>query len=289
MIPVRWAIPHLCGMPKPMRDKRLLLMFRGYFDECNKNAADVRFIMSGWIGRVEQWEVFTDAWQTVLSDKPAIEYFKGSEANTLGDEFLRFSSPDRDAKKLALAEVIRNSGMQGYVVTVPHDILGEKPSQLKKWMGTRVYDWAFMALVPKVIIDLLERGERSKVDFVFDGCSELRACIESYERQRNEWPPSMRAIAGEVIPGDDKILAGLQAADFLAGEHSVYLETGNKEAAYLSLENASSPIVEFPASPSVDTIKAVLQYATEVYQRWDLVSGMLRDLKAMGVKLEDFK
>lgn len=83
-----------------------------------------------------------------------------------------------------------------------------------------------MNLVAMVLDDHLKLKDiEDKIDFVFDGCSELRASIESYEQERKRWVLPMQNIAGEIIPGDDRNFAGLQAADMLAGELSLYSKT----------------------------------------------------------------
>jgi hypothetical protein len=145
-------------------------------------------------------------------------------------------------------------------------------------------------MVSTILEDFLNRNERSeKIDLVFDGCSELRACIESYEIRRTEFPPSMRKIAGEVIPGDDHELAGLQAADLLAGEHSAYLKSGTKRAPYMEFEQVGMAIMAFPANPPVNEINALLHYAQAVFQRAKETSAMVEFLKSNGIKLDDFK
>ncbi|MGB8065605.1 MAG: hypothetical protein WCF26_27215 [Candidatus Sulfotelmatobacter sp.] len=154
-----------------------------------------------------------------------------------------------------------------------------------------MYDWAFMAMVCNVLLDFLDRDCRTeKIDFIFDKCSELRACIEGYELERDtKFPPSMRRICGEAIPGDDKCLAGLQAADLLAGEHSVYLRTNMKAAPYAEIENARIPVLAFSGQPPREAIELTMQYAQEVAQRHNLVQAMLKVCKENGVNLDDFK
>jgi hypothetical protein len=288
VIPVRWAVPHLCGLSKSKRDKRLLLMFRGFFDESNRNAADVKFILAGWTASVEEWEKFSGAWQNCLSQNPRIKYFKTYEANNPSGQFLKIGVEDSKQKRVALAEIISKHKVRGYIATADHAILGNRPKKLRKLAGTRIYDWAFIALITTVIIDLLERGEREKIDFVFDACKELRACIESYEKQRAVWPPSMRSVAGEAIPGDDRELAGLQAADLLAGEHSAYLRTAVKGIPYRVIENMNVPVLDVAASPP-PMMPVLLRYAQDVYERAGIVVDIVRELKKKGVKLDEFK
>jgi len=258
-------------------------MFRGFFDESNKSPSDIQFVMAGWTATVEEWERFSASWQHCLSELPALSHF-----HTRSEKFRKLSSTDKDKKKLALARVVASHKVRGYIATVKHEIFSDKPEQLRKLMGTRIYDWAFMAIIPAVIFDHLERGERSRIDFIFDGCSELRACIEGYEQERQKWTPSMQAAAGTVIPGDDEELIGLQAADLLAGEHSIFLNTGVKEAPYAELINAGIPIKEVEASPPIN-LAPLYQYARGVFEREDVVREFIKLLKENGLTINDLK
>ncbi len=245
-------------------------MLRGFFDESNKDRAEGRFVLAGWIASVDTWERFTEAWDSALKGF-SLNYFKHAGAS--------------DAKTLTMSQIISEHDLRGYVVTVDYDLLTSKPVELRKRMGTRVYDWAFMKMVPGVLVDNLDRGSREKVDFVFDGCTELRTCIERYEVAREEWPPSMRAIAGEIIPGNDKELAALQAADLLAGEYAAVLRSGLKGEVYQALE--VRPIAEWVANPP--PLEPLWEYAKEVFEREAIVRNMLKLMKQHGVSLNDLK
>lgn len=77
-------------------------------------------------------------------------------------------------------------------------------------------------MVPTVHALHYHAGFRDKIDFIFDGNKTdkaLRDCIAVYhdikEGFKDEiWYP----IMGEMVPGDDKELAPLQAADMYAGQ-----------------------------------------------------------------------
>jgi hypothetical protein len=251
-------------------------MLKGFFDESNRNPSEVQFIMAGWIATIEEWENFSEAWQECLSQSPKVEFFKSSDAKC-------------DAKRLSLARLIADHRMRGYVFTAKRELLATKPKQfslLKGRVGMRIYDWAFIKTITAVVIDFLERGEREKIDFVFDECKELGACIDSYEEQRKQWPPSMQHVAAVIGPGNDEDLVGLQAADLLAGEHSDYLRTATRSAAYAEL--TKTPILVSAASPPLQ-LEMFLQYAKDVQARAELVHGMIKILKQNGVNLDDFK
>jgi hypothetical protein len=260
-------------------------MFRGFFDESNKSASRTHFVMAGWLATVEEWERFSEAWDACLLQTP----LRGQPFHSRGEEFRKLHVSDRDRAKLSLAKVISKHDVRGYIATVKHEVFSNKPEELRKMMATRIYDWAFMAIIPSVLFDHLERGERSRIDFVFDGCSELRACIESYERRRQEWTPSMQATAGTVIPGEDEKLTGLQAADLLSGEHSIFLNTGTRKEPYIELENSRLPIKVVEACPPLSLLDALHQYAHEVFARDELKREFVELLKENGLTVNELK
>jgi hypothetical protein len=259
-------------------------MGKAFCDECNKNEVDIHFIMAGWTASVESWEWFSDAWQQCLHRKPSIDYFKTSECASVNDQFGKMSKKQAASKKLSLARVITKHRLQGYVTTAPHAYLQSKPQRLRKMVGTRMYDWAFISIVSTILEHSLYLREKEEIDFVFDNCSELRSCISSYENMKPNLPLAMQQVAGVIIPGDDHKLSGLQAADLLAGEHSTYMRTGRKDESYAEMERAKVPVLVLPASPPT-SMGNLIQYADGVYKREDIVKEMLRYLKAQGIKL----
>ena len=248
-------------------------MLKGFFDETNRDANDVVFIMAGLVGSVENWDRFADLWFACLSEKPSIEYYKSSEANTLGGQFYKSGTRMMEAKRKSLARVIAASGLTGYFTRIPHKALSSKPDQLKKLMGTKIYDWALMAITCGVLEDSLKHGNsKETVDFVFDDCSELRSCIESYEYIREQFPAPLRAIAGEPIPGNDEKVFGLQAADLLAGGISAQLK-GDAVEYFQIIKNAVH--IKRILSKRPPQLELILQYAREVFGREELAHKML--------------
>ena len=259
-------------------------MLKGFFDESGTSKNDAWFILAGWVCPVEQWERFSDAWYEALTTHPTIGYFKISEANQLGGEFSKFSREQSDAKKLLLAEVISRFQLRGYVATGEHRLLLNKPKEHKGLMTTRMYDWAFMALVPTVLWDQLENLHRSdKVDFVFDGCNELRACQESYARRKLDFPKPMRSMAGEVSPGDDKELAGLQAADFLAGEISNLAR--NKRSDHITTMLNGSFLIPAPVILPASFNCEMKKFA-DYYESKSVLNRIFKKLKTEGISVK---
>jgi len=263
-------------------------MLRGFFDESHRDSKDKQFIMAGWLASVDEWERISDAWQACLMAHRKINYFKSYEAYNLNGQFLKFSKSERDAKCLALAKVIASHHVRGYIATANHKIIQNKPKRLGKMMGTRIYDWGFMTIISTVLQERSSNLEKQKIDFIFDKATELRSCIESYEEIRQKLPASQKQIAGEAIPGDDKELAGLQAADLFAGEVSYQIKHKKVRPPFSILVNSGNLIYHAPAIPP-QGIEGAWKYAHEVYQRKELVSEIIKELKEKGITLDDLK
>lgn len=144
----------------------------------------------------------------------------------MSGQFERCTREIADEKKRALAKIIGSYDFRCYISSAKYESFADRPKELREFKVAGYYGWAFMNLVAMVLDDHLKLKDiENKIDFVFDGCSELRACIESYEQERKRWVTPMQQIAGEIIPGNDHNFAGLQAADMLAGELSLYSKT----------------------------------------------------------------
>jgi Protein of unknown function (DUF3800) len=212
--------------PATYSDKWKLMIVKGFFDESNKNSKHKFFLLAGWTAPVEEWETFTIAWSKCLAASPSIKYFKSSESKTLSGQFERCTREIADEKKRALAKIIGSYDFRCYISSAKYESFADRPKELREFRVAGYYGWAFMNLIAMVLDDHLKLNDiENKIDFVFDGCSELRASVESYERERKRWLLPMQNIAGEIIPGNDRNFAGLQAADMLTGELSLYSKT----------------------------------------------------------------
>lgn len=215
VLPLHLAIYTLTGIPT---SSRRLMVFRSYFDESGLSEQDPCLIMAGWNARADMWQDFSTAWLKVCHANPRIEYFKCSEARSLKGQFERFSSGQSEEKQLALARVIPEHELDGYVFTVPRAIFADKPAKLKSIVGARAYDWAFALAMCCVTQVQVEKGEKEKVHFIFDPRTELRGSLRIEPEWRAALPEAQRNIVGTVIPHDDDDLPPLQAADQLASE-----------------------------------------------------------------------
>ena len=218
-LPITHTVRHLCGIAISKRMRRMIVVFRAFFDESGtdrtKNKA---FVMGGFLGRVEQWLKASDAWEQCLHDSPRIEYFKHSEYESLDEEFKRFNRAQADQKILALANTIGNFELRGFCSVAPHGIIASKPAE-KGLLGSRIYDWGF-AGATKIVLDYMQSYPVSeKVDFVFDTRTELRANIEQFNAMKEqEFFAELMSHAGTCEPGTDDEVVALQMADLLAAE-----------------------------------------------------------------------
>lgn len=222
------VLPHLCGMPKRVRDKRLISVFKAFFDESGGPESSKALIMGGFLGRAEEWERASEAWDECLHQAPAIEYFKHREAQGLNGQFKGWDRPGADKKVLALATVISRFDLLGMCAIVPFGLFdGRDPKITQGMMGTRAYDWGFAGVVKCVLQHMRETTPLTeRVDFVFDNHSALRANINVfYMMKEDPFFEAMMSRAGQCDPGDDKEIVALQMADLLAWEFSNHGKT----------------------------------------------------------------
>lgn len=127
------------------------LVFRAFFDESGtdrrKNKA---FVIGGFLGRIEEWLKASDAWEESLHKHPRIEYFKHSEYQSLGGQFVRFNRQQAENKIVSLASTIANVDLHGFCSIAPHRIIESKPVE-KGLLGSRIYDWAFGGVIKLVL------------------------------------------------------------------------------------------------------------------------------------------
>lgn len=239
-------IPHLCGMPKRLREKRIVVALRGFFDESAISPKDGSFlIMAGYVGTVGEFEKASDSWQECLDESPAITYYHHKEPKGAG-------------KMLSLAKVVRNHDLQGFIITIPHAPFRNRDSRVSKSLiGTRIYDWAFIHTVVNVLEWVDENfPDGEKVDFIFENRNELKLC-----RKKLYDPLSAEGIgawkrAGTCTPEEDKKVAALQMGDLLAGESLESIRVGKYSAGIVELARAK-PILLFNRRPP-DVIERAL-------------------------------
>ena len=199
---------------------------RAFFDESAISPEDGPFmIMAGFVGTIEDFERASDAWQDRLDDSPSIPYFHHKDRNCA------FLIP-------ALAEIIRDSNLQGFVVTIPHAPFAGRNNKIAKGLiGTRIYDYAFIHTV-KYVLWWVDKNfaEGEKVDFIFEKRRKLQLCIDKLYT-----PLSIEGLdfwnrAGSCTPEDNKRVAALQMSDLLAGQSLESIRIKRKSEAFQVME-----------------------------------------------------
>ena len=227
-------IPRLCGMSSRLREKELVMVMRAFFDESGLNPhEDKALVMGGYLGTVLELEKVSDEWDECLAAHPKIDYFKSDEAKSLDGEFRRFNRVTADQKKNDLAKIVGESELQGFCVSVRHELLTYRdPIATKRTAGSRTYDWGFFTATAGVLQYVRDHHPSETVDFIFDDRRELGQCIAMFNELKElageEMPwAEIFSRAGTCTPGDDKETAVLQMGDLLAGEFSDMGNGGN--------------------------------------------------------------
>lgn len=227
-------VPHLCGMAKRFRMKRIIVSMKAFFDESGLNPhEDKALVMGGYLGTVEEWEKVSEVWDECLHTHPRIEYFKSDEAKNLSGQFERFNHAAADQKKNDLAKIVGASELQGFCVSVRHDLLAHRDrAATKRTAGSRTYDWGFFTATSGVLQYVKDHYSHETVDFIFDERRELPQCISLLNQLKElaqEFGPWVNVFsrAGVCIPADDKKTAALQMGDLLAGEFSAMGNLGD--------------------------------------------------------------
>jgi hypothetical protein len=116
-------------------------------------------------------------------------------------------------------------------------------------------------------------GETEKVDFIFDegdsAFDESAAMFREF-RDKRPFPPALKAIAGTVTTGNDKVLMPLQAADLLAGQSTVKPKRKQEmEEPYKLLQKEKkiffSPI-RWGEDPALTDFPEIIQLLNAVWQ-----------------------
>jgi len=229
-------------------------MLRAFIDETGNNPKEPVFCFAGWVSTVSEWDRFSDSWHNELDRKPSIDYFKHHEAKSQTGQFEGWSRSDCENKLLALAKVIVERDVYGVATGVKNEVVA---GLLKKAVpslktvrnilhASRPFDWCFHSVISMILQLQVNQGVKDKVDFIFDeGESAFEDCAKIYREFLEKWPfpPAMKAIAGMVSTGNDKLIMPLQAADLLAGSSTAILRGQNTDRGYRLL--AKKKKIEF--------------------------------------------
>lgn len=210
------------------------MAMRAYFDESGLNPhEDLALVIAGFLGSPDEWQRVATAWTDCLFSPPRISYFKNDEAKGLHGEFSGLSRVIADQKKNDLAQIVGTSKLQGFCISVRHELLAHRvPAATKRTAGSRTYDWGFFTATSGVLQYVRDHYPEETVDFIFDERRELGQCISLFNRLKElasgdtPWG-EVFSRAGTCTSADDKKTVALQMGDLLAGEFSGMGNSGN--------------------------------------------------------------
>ena len=208
-------------------------MIKCFVDDSGNHDPDPYFILAGWTGTMATWDQFADDWEKELAKPKAIDYYKHSEAAGRSGCFEKFTTYEATQKTIDMSMVIATYHIYPFVITVPRaqfktSVVGKVIKARREKINRRVanlFPAAFGRFIPFVFQKHYELGVEEQIDFIFDsGKSDkaLREAITVYgaiKKSINGDPTNpFNQLAGEVVPGNDKDVMPLQAADLLAGQ-----------------------------------------------------------------------
>jgi len=209
---------YVSGLPTSIRKERVFLVIQVAIDDSNRGQEDMpAFILAGFMGRVENWFCFADAWQKQLDADPPISLLKAKEAINLDHNFKDWTPRERDERLLAFVKIIKKYSFASVRLAIRkadfNIILKQSSGALKK-----MYALPTAALVSRVVEFAIDRKMRQTFEFIFD------KEIMSPNQLQNMYRGAVKDLpvkAARVIKGfrhdtDDNFYP-LQAADLFAG------------------------------------------------------------------------
>jgi hypothetical protein len=106
----------VCGYSRYNRERKTIMVLQAFIDDSKSESGDREFVLAGYMTTAAQWMKFSDEWEGVLGEYPAVKNFHMVEAQNLRGEFEGFSDGQRDKKVMRLAEIIERHPMMSFDV-----------------------------------------------------------------------------------------------------------------------------------------------------------------------------
>jgi hypothetical protein len=219
MTPGEYIRAIVCGWPKEVRERRLLVMLQGYADDSGSDGTRAPYILAGFILPAGKWESFSDDWDATLRRPPAIKYFKMSEANAREGQFAGVREEFVQCKIKDLLAVIARHDPDGVYSQLDWNEYREilepvTPKPLKN---------PYYMLFPAIFDAVLFYQKRKKIfpetiDLDFDEQGSLGDFARmGYPYMKAQADQDVQAMLGRTptMLDDEKVMP-LQAADMLA-------------------------------------------------------------------------
>ena len=212
------------------RKGRFMAVFGAFVDDSGSHAQSAMMVLTGLVAKHEDWQRFSEEWYAALISGKSLTpvrghiYFKSTEAARCSGCFAGFSREEADEKTDLLTDIALKHICYGVVAAIKWEHFNEVvQGQIIRSKGRLIkfaqhpFDLCFHALTGAILGEQVRRENHEEIDFAFDQQgSLLLRCINWYNEYKKKAPEPLREIMGQVIPGDDKTLLPIQAADLVA-------------------------------------------------------------------------
>lgn len=205
-------------------------MLQVYTDDSG-DAGSIAAFMAGFLSSADRWAAFSDAWKSVLDEKPVLEYFKMSEAASRKGQFYGWSKERCKERLTRLVEVTLNYVDLGIVTSI-------KTSDYKSIWKHRfnkgsdsLHFLLFHGIIARVVYHQLSFNDLQPVEFIFDEQGkESTKALEEWDRILSYRDPAVRSILkSRPMHRSDKDVLPLQAADMFAWMQDRRFHSKNQE------------------------------------------------------------
>jgi hypothetical protein len=224
----------VCGLPKHRRVGRRMAFFGAFGDDSGSHEQSPIMTLAVVVAEHKRWKIFSDEWQSVLvSDRPLQPhkrhiYFSSSDAETLNGCFQGFTRKEADEKVNLLTEIVLSHMDYAMLSAIKWEHFKQVfQTGVPKTKSGRMHNFCkhpYYLCFHDVVGCVLQKhwaDNLGEVDFMFDEQGKmLTRCIQMFKeaRVRKEFEAELREIAqaSQIVPGDDKLVLPLQAADLVA-------------------------------------------------------------------------
>jgi hypothetical protein len=216
-----WGL--VCGYATPHRQRKLLLMLKGFIDDSGSEPSAPTFVLGGYVLPAEVWAKFSDDWNKELSQpRPRpIRYLHMKETGKHFEngQFEGWTVDEIEEKLLWLARVIH---AHEPLVLTAHAQWSEYEKFKAQSSRATFIESPYKALFHEITRIMYgwgkNRGNPQSVDFIFDEQGDVGyEAAGWYADMKAAFPPDAQPFFGSTPEfKDDLLVLPLQAADMFA-------------------------------------------------------------------------
>lgn len=196
-----------------------LAFLRAFVDDSVAQKGDKRLFYAGYLHRADAWAEFSEVWDRELVAWPRIEYFKGTEANSLAGQSQDWDRPKRDAKVAKLAQIIREAGAFPFHFSLNRKLFEEVLKPVSPYGLAQPHFTACFHVVSGVAQYAASQNITTPIEFIFDQQDGVDESVRLFFSEMiKSLPSEARNLISDVpwFKSDrDKQFMPLQAADML--------------------------------------------------------------------------